>query len=121
MSNLTRRNFLKYSMATSTTVLICGTAATHRVFGANDRLRIGVAGVNGRGGAHIGGWLEQPNVEIAYLIDPDRNVLENRVKALEKRSKANTRAKECPTCAKRWKTRPSTLSPSPRRTTGTPL
>ena len=47
MPNFTRRNFLKHSMAVGTTVLICGTGATARVFGANDRLRIAVAGVNG--------------------------------------------------------------------------
>jgi predicted dehydrogenase len=65
--------------------LICGPAAPSRVFGANDRLRLAVAGVNGRGGNHISGWLEQPNVEIAYLIDPDQKVLENQLKALEKK------------------------------------
>ena len=82
MSDVTRRKFLKCSTAAGAGLLICGTTATSRVFGANDRLRIAVAGVNGRGSSHIGGWLEQPNVEIAYLIDPDRNVLEGRLKAL---------------------------------------
>ena len=85
MSHLTRRSFLKYSMAAGTTVWICGTAATPRVFGANDRLRIGVAGVKGRGGSHISGWLDQANVEIAYLIDPDSAVLEGRMKSLEQK------------------------------------
>ena len=82
MAKVTRRNFLK-SSAAGAGVLICGTAATSRVFGANDRLRIAVAGVNGRGTAHISGWLEQPNVEIAYLIDPDQKVLDQKLKALE--------------------------------------
>ncbi|MCP4452443.1 MAG: gfo/Idh/MocA family oxidoreductase, partial [Planctomycetes bacterium] len=45
------------------------------MLGANDRLRIAVAGLNGRGRGHIDGWLGQDNVEIAYLIDPDRDVL----------------------------------------------
>ncbi|HOX04455.1 MAG TPA: Gfo/Idh/MocA family oxidoreductase [Candidatus Paceibacterota bacterium] len=85
MSKLTRRSFLKYSMAAGATVWIGGTASTPRVFGANDRLRIAVAGVNGRGGSHIGGWLEQPNVEIAYLVDPDQRVLGNQLKNLEKK------------------------------------
>ncbi len=85
MTNLTRRSFLKYSMAAGSTVLICGTGATPRVFGANDRLRIAVVGVNGRGESHISGWLEQPGVEIAYLIDPDQKVLENRLQALQKK------------------------------------
>ena len=85
MSNVTRRMFLKSSTAAGAGVLLCGTAATGRVLGANDRLRIAVAGVNGRGGSHISGWLEQPNVEIAYLIDPDQNVLDRKLKALEQK------------------------------------
>ncbi len=85
MSNLTRRNFLKYSLAAGSSVLICGTYSSARVLGANERLRIAVAGVNGRGSSHISGWLEQPNVEIAYLIDPDQRVLDGKLAALGKK------------------------------------
>jgi predicted dehydrogenase len=86
MSNVTRRTFLKSSGVAGAGVLLCGTAATGRVLGANDRLRIAVAGVNGRGSSHISGWLEQPNVEIAYLIDPDQNVLDRRLKGLQEKA-----------------------------------
>jgi predicted dehydrogenase len=85
MSKVTRRKFLKCSTAAGATALICGTAATPRVFGANDRLRIAVVGINGRGTGHISGYLEQPNVEVAYLVDPDQNVLDRRLKALEEK------------------------------------
>jgi predicted dehydrogenase len=85
MSQFTRRNFIKSSTAAGAGVLICGTAATSRVLGANDRLRIAVAGVNGRGGSHISGFLEQPNVEIAYLIEPDKNVLDSKLANLQKK------------------------------------
>ncbi len=85
MSKVTRRTFLKSSATAGTAVLLCGTAATGRAFGANDRLRIAVAGVGGRGSNHIDGYLEQPNVEIAYLIDPDQKVLDARLKTLEKK------------------------------------
>ena len=72
MPNLTRRNFLKYSLAAGTTALICGTASTARVFGANDRLRIAVAGVNGRGGSHIAGWFSfQPLWQEICATDPE--------------------------------------------------
>ncbi|HNQ90189.1 MAG TPA: Gfo/Idh/MocA family oxidoreductase [Verrucomicrobiota bacterium] len=81
-SQTTRREFLKRSTTAGAAVLICGTSATSRVFGANDRLRIAVAGVNGRGSSHISGFLDQPNVEVAYLIDPDRTVLDQKLKAL---------------------------------------
>jgi len=53
---------------------------------ANDRLRIAVAGVNGRGKSHINGWLGQDNVEIAYLIDPDRQLRAERLNDLEEKS-----------------------------------
>lgn len=82
MSQLSRRKFLKCSTAAGATALICGTSATPRVFGANDRIRIAVAGVNGRGSAHISGYLEQPNVELAYLVDPDQDVLDRRLKGV---------------------------------------
>ena len=86
MSRITRRNFLKSSTAAGASVLICGTAATPRVFGANERLRIAVAGINGRGESHISGFLQQPNVEIAYLIDPDQTVLDRALKTLQQKS-----------------------------------
>ena len=85
MSILSRRNFLKQSFGAGATLLICGTSSTPRVFGANDRVRVAVVGVNGRGGDHISGFLGQPNVEIAYLVDPDQRVLKNRLEALEKK------------------------------------
>ena len=84
MSHFNRRTFLKYSATAGAGVLLCGTANS-RVFGANERLRVAVAGVNGRGSSHISGLLEQPNVEIAYLIDPDQSVLDRRLKALEEK------------------------------------
>src|SRR5512145_691458 len=93
MPKITRRNFLRYSMAAGSTVLICGTGATPRVFGANDRLRIAVAGVNGRGDSHISGWSGQPNVEIAYLIDPDQKVLESKLKNLETKTEGKSTCK----------------------------
>jgi len=83
MSKTTRRKFLKNSLVAGTAFAVCGTKSTARVSGANNRLRIAVAGVNGRGGSHISGWLDQDNVEIAYLIDPDKRVLARKLKYLE--------------------------------------
>jgi predicted dehydrogenase len=57
--------------------------AQRRVMGANDRLRIAVAGLNGRGKNHISGWLKQDHVEIAYLIDPDADVLDKSMRNLK--------------------------------------
>ncbi len=88
MNHLTRRSFLAKSvLAAGSYALISGTSSSARVIGANDRLRIAVAGCKGRGKSHIAGWLEQPNVEIAYLIDPDRSVLESSLKTLQEKTK----------------------------------
>lgn len=86
MSKLSRRQFIASSAAfAGSSLLLCGSKASARVIGANDRLRIAVAGLNGRGQAHIGGWLEQPNVELAYVIDPHAKVLERSLKMLDKK------------------------------------
>jgi predicted dehydrogenase len=83
MSLLTRRSFIKSTaLAAGAYAFIGGTRSSARIIGANNRLRIAVAGLNGRGKSHIAGWLAQQNVEIAYLIDPDRKVLDARMKDL---------------------------------------
>ena len=81
MSRITRRKFLAASStAAGASLVLAGTKASGKVFGANERMRIAVAGLNGRGGAHIGGWLDQDNLEIAYLVDPDQKVLDGKLK-----------------------------------------
>ena len=84
MTPSNRRTFLKQS-AIGAGLLICGTRASHAVLGANDRLRIAVVGLHGRGKSHVSGWLEQKNVEIAYLVDPDADVLAEKMANLEGR------------------------------------
>ena len=79
-----RRQFIKQS-ALGASLVICGTRASYAVLGANDRLRIAVVGLHGRGKSHVSGWLEQPNVEIAYLVDPDADVLAEKMADLESR------------------------------------
>jgi predicted dehydrogenase len=86
MSKVNRRQFGAAAAAVGSTFLITGTRASGNIQGANDRLRIAVAGVNGRGQSHISGWLGQSNVEIAYLIDPDRQVLDRAMKGLRERT-----------------------------------
>lgn len=87
MSKITRRQFIQSTSAfAGASLLLSGTKASGNVNGANDRLRLAIAGLNGRGQAHVGGFLEQGNVEIAYLIDPDQRVLDRSMKALEKRT-----------------------------------
>ncbi len=71
----TRRTFLKGTLAAASSTLplfnISGTKASGQIIGANERIRIGVCGIKGRGGSHIAGYMEQDNVEVATLIDVD--------------------------------------------------
>jgi predicted dehydrogenase len=84
-ANFRRREFLKTSLAGGSLILT-GTRASGAVDGASDRVRIAVAGLNSRGQSHLQGWLEQPNVEVAYVIDPDEKVRARTMEALQKRT-----------------------------------
>src|SRR5262249_8030743 len=73
-SNWSRRQFLSRSLAAAGVgagFAIGGTKSSGRVIGANDTVRVAVAGLNGRGSAHVSGLAGRPGVEIAYLVDPD--------------------------------------------------
>ena len=78
---LTRRKFLGSSAAA---VVVAGTFVHGDVFGANDRIRICVVGLNGRGGTHVNEFSKQKGCEVAALCDVDSNVLERRARAIEK-------------------------------------
>ncbi|MDB4739608.1 Gfo/Idh/MocA family oxidoreductase, partial [Akkermansiaceae bacterium] len=80
-----RRHFLKSTLAAGVAPFISGGIAGAQIIGANNRLRLAVAGLNGRGKSHIDGFLGQKGVEIAYLIDPDKKVLAQRMADLRKK------------------------------------
>lgn len=87
-----RRRFLGGSIAAGG--LVATGAMVPRAFaGANNRVRIAVLGLNGRGQAHISGFLGQKDVEIAAVVDPDANVLARTLKVLEKRTEGKSKAK----------------------------
>ena len=94
MNPVTRRSFLKQSaFAAGAVTLASSTSSYAKAIGANNRLRIAVVGLNGRGKSHISGWLEQENVEIAYLVDPDQKVLEKSLAGLKEKAGAKFAAK----------------------------
>jgi predicted dehydrogenase len=62
---------------------ISGTKSSGRVLGANDTVRIAIAGLNGRGGSHVGEFAKMPGVSVAYLIDPDKRTYQKRLKQIE--------------------------------------
>jgi predicted dehydrogenase len=87
MNRLSRRNVLKAAAASTVFPLftVAGTKASGRVIGANDTIRVGVAGINGRGGSHISAFTEMKNVQLTYLIDVDSSLFDSRAKGVEGR------------------------------------
>ena len=84
MPHVDRRKFLKQTTAAAgAAFVISGTKASGAVLGANDRIRVGVAGIHGQGGGHINAYTKMDGAEVAYLIDPDSRLFEGRIKSIE--------------------------------------
>lgn len=71
-----RRSFLK---AGAMAVTGLTAASAKRVLGSNDRIRIAVIGLRGRGWDHVKGYKPIEGVDIAYFCDVDENVLRKRL------------------------------------------
>jgi predicted dehydrogenase len=73
MSSLNRRDFLKNSAATAAglSALTAAGAADK----PNERIVVAVMGLRGRGKDHVQAFSSFPDSEIAYLIDPDENMI----------------------------------------------
>lgn len=80
---LSRRDFLKSASGVAAVATVGPMVVPQRVFGANDRVRAAVLGVNGRGRSHIRGLEGVDNVEVVALCDPDQQVLDERAKEFE--------------------------------------
>jgi predicted dehydrogenase len=74
-----RRDFIKTTGAAAA-ALAGPMLVPRRVFGAKDRIRAAVLGVNGRGKDHIEGLMAVPGVEVVTLCDPDSQVSAQRAK-----------------------------------------
>ncbi len=92
MSSPNRRRFIAQTAAAGSAPLIIGTKSSAKVKGANDRLRIAIAGLNGRGGSHIGGFGGMSGVEIAYVADPDARAREKGLNGVRSRGHKNCKA-----------------------------
>jgi predicted dehydrogenase len=80
-----RRDFLKLTSAGVASTALGVTASSHaKIMGANNRVRVAICGVRGRGVDHIHGFSHVPAAEIAALCDVDENVLNERLGDVEK-------------------------------------
>lgn len=87
MAMQTRREFLESSMfaaaAAAAGSQISGLVqAAEQSTSPNERLRVAVLGVNGRGASHLAGFGNRKDCEIVAICDPDEEV--GRVKGVEK-------------------------------------
>jgi hypothetical protein len=78
-----RRDFLK-ATGRAMTVGAATLALGGKVLGANDRVRVAICGLRGRGNDHIKGYEHVPGAEIAALCDVDESVLNQRLGDVEK-------------------------------------
>ena len=94
MRSLNRRDFLHDSAFLSAVLAGAGlgnaanaapaAAAAKDKGSANDRLRVAVVGVRGRGMSHVGGFANRNNCVITTICDADKAVVGRAMKQLEK-------------------------------------
>ena len=85
-SEVNRRDFLKTGAGLAALGGITFMTHPERVFGANDRVRVAVCGVRGRGWDHVKELSKIPQADVAAFCDVDENVLAERLKQMEQKS-----------------------------------
>src|SRR5579872_5699855 len=93
MTRQTRREFLENSMLAATAAAMAGSGLVSPVSAAeqssspNERLRVAVLGLNGRGRSHLDGFMPRKDCEVVAVCDPDELVGQNKgVAEVEKRT-----------------------------------
>jgi len=89
MSNMNRRSFLKNSALAvggasvfAHPIISGGTSASGQVVGANNRVRVAIAGAGDRGGSLLNTFRNLADVEVAYVVDPDMRRMEPRLRSV---------------------------------------
>ncbi|MCB9768228.1 MAG: Gfo/Idh/MocA family oxidoreductase [Candidatus Omnitrophica bacterium] len=81
MPELNRRDFMKTSAGAAVGLGVLS-RSTASWAGANDRVRVAVIGLRGRGRTHVGAFAPMENVEIATVCDIDERVFAERIPEL---------------------------------------
>jgi hypothetical protein len=84
MKNITRRNFLRTTLATAAAVNIPFPSITQEI-SPSDEIRVAVIGFHGRGGDHISGFSNRKGVRLTALCDVDSMVLDSAVKRFQEK------------------------------------
>jgi hypothetical protein len=83
VGRVSRRTLLQGAAAAGTLGLL---APASKVLGANDRFRIAVCGVRGRGNGLMRNFADIDGVEVAWIVDPDVRQLLQRSEQMEERT-----------------------------------
>src|SRR5260221_11996882 len=85
-ASITRRDFLKQTSVLTAGLATVGSAGRVRAAKSpNEKVSVAVVGCNGRGMAHIAGYLAVPNAEITHICDVDSRALEKGIAAVPKK------------------------------------
>src|SRR5215831_18913729 len=85
--DVTRRDFLTLAGGGASLAALTGAGLLRQpttVLGANDRVRVGIIGLHGRGADHIKGFAPLKNLEIAALCDVDESVVRQRLEEIQR-------------------------------------
>lgn len=79
MTHVSRREFLENSLFASAAAALAGTVTTSvpalaQSSSPNEKLRVAVLGLNGRGQDHLGGFMRRKDCEVVAVCDPDSEV-----------------------------------------------
>lgn len=84
--SITRRRFLQQTSTLAAGLGALGHASLLRGAGSpNEKVVVAVVGCNGRGMAHIAGFLALPHVEVGYVCDVDSRAVEKGVAAVARK------------------------------------
>ncbi len=84
-NGMNRREILKTGVGAAALTGISFITKPERVFGANDRVRIALCGIHGRGQNHVEAYAKIQNAELVAVCDPDSNVLPDAYTKLARR------------------------------------
>lgn len=88
MKQISRRNFLQRSVAATAGSYLALSSSSHlvtRARGANDEIRVAVAGINSQGNGHVGRFQGLPGVRVVALCEPDKEILGKRLAEFKKK------------------------------------
>ena len=88
MSTTNRRKFFEKTAAGAAGLTLGASLVSSpwsRALGANDEIRMAVAGLNNRGNGHIGRFHGMKGVSVVALCDPDSKVLDKRMAEFKKK------------------------------------